>query len=182
MLLTIKEMELRKVPFAVNFKPGEFNFGESGAVQKAPLVAEGIAELLPNTGGEVRVRGRVTTDLETECDRCLGRAAFHIDAPFDLFYRSSKLVPEEDEVAIDPGEAEIGFYDLPGLELEDVLREQVLLQLPMRKVCSETCKGICPVCGSNRNETDCRHEGHSEAHPKEQPGDDRWMSLKNIHI
>lgn len=175
-------MELRKLPFSVTFQPGEFNFGESCAVQKGPLTAQGIAELLPNTGGEVRVKGRVIADLETECDRCLGRAAFHLDTPFDLFYRSSELVPDEDEVAIDPGEAEIGFYDLPGLELDDILREQVLLQLPMQRICSETCKGICPVCGANRNETDCHCEARSEKNPESRAEDDRWMSLKNIHI
>ena len=60
-------------------------FRTLGISQKSPLVAEGVAELLPHTGGEVRVHGRIHTDLETECDRCLGRAAFHIDAPFDLF-------------------------------------------------------------------------------------------------
>jgi uncharacterized protein len=174
MLLSIKEMEVRKLPFAKTWKPGEFDFADAGAVLKGPLVAEGTAELLDDTGGEVRVRGRVSADLETECDRCLGRAEFHIDTPFDLFYKPSDSLAGEEEIAIDEGEAEIGFYDLPGLELEDILREQVLLQLPMQRVCSGTCKGICPVCGANRNETDC----HCEA----RPGDDRWMALKDIHI
>ena len=53
------------------------------------------------------------------------------------------MLPEEEEVKIDAGEAEIGFYE-DGLELEDILREQVLLALPMQRVCSEACKGICP--------------------------------------
>jgi uncharacterized protein len=44
----------------------------------------------------------------------------------------------------------------------------------MQTVCSETCKGICPVCGASRNETDCDCEEH--------PGDDRWIALKDIHI
>ena len=177
MLLSIKEMEVRKLPFAETWKPGEFDLSDSGAIQTGPLVAKGVAELLPHTGGEVRVKGQVETTLECECDRCLGRATFHIDTPFDLFYKPLKSLPAfapEAEVAIDEGEAEMGFYELPGLVLEDILREQVLLQLPMQRVCSETCKGICPVCGGNRNETDC----HCEAHP----GDDRWNSLKNLHI
>jgi uncharacterized protein len=94
---------------------------------------------------------------------------------FDLFYKPAEAVSAaEDEVAIDEGEAEMGFYELPGLELEEILREQVLLQLPMQRVCSEDCKGICPVCGANRNETDCHCETHS--------ADDRWSALKEIHI
>jgi uncharacterized protein len=175
MLLSIKEMEVRKVRFAETWEPNGFEFSDSSLSQKGPLVAEGVAELLPHTGGEVRVHGRIRTDVETECDRCLGRAAFHVDAPFDLFYRP--LEPgagHDEEVAIDEGEAEMGFYELPGLQLEDIVREQVLLQLPMQRVCSEACKGICPVCGANRNEVDCAC--------RPQAPDDRWMALKDLHI
>jgi uncharacterized protein len=175
MLLSIKEMEVRKLPFADRWQPGEIDFSDSSAIQSGPLAAEGVAELLPHTGGEVRVKGRVKAALETACDRCLGKATFAIDAPFDLFYKpASAIAQKEEEVAIDEGEAEMAFYSMPGLVLEDILREQVLLQLPMQTVCSENCKGICPVCGANRNETDC----HCEVHPS----DDRWSALKNIHI
>ena len=174
MLLSIKEMEVRKLPFAETWKPGALDFSDSGFVQAGPLTAQGIAELLPHTGGEVRVKGRVVTDLETECDRCLGRASFHIDVPFDLFYRPAQSAGEEEEAAIDEGEAEMGFYELPGLVLEDILMEQVLLQLPMQRICSESCKGICPICGVNRNEAACQCEAH--------PADDRWMALKDINI
>ena len=81
---------------------------------------------------------------------------------------------DEEEVEIDEGEAEIGFYEDGGMELEDILREQVLLALPMQRVCSEVCKGICPVCGKNRNETecDCKLESH----------DDRWGALRNLEL
>jgi uncharacterized protein len=180
MLLSIKEMEVRKLPFAESWQPGEIDFSDTAARQTAPLTAKGVAELLPHTGGEVRVQGQVKTTLETECARCLGRATFEIDSPFDLFYKpAAEALIGEDEVAIDEGEAEMGFYELPGLVLEDILREQVLLQLPMQTVCSEDCKGICPVCGANRNEGECPHTVKGgEAHPE----DDRWSALKNIHI
>ena len=142
MLLSIKEMEVRKVPFAETWEPNGFDFSDLSVIQKCPLAAEGVAELLPDTGGEVRVQGRIRTDLETECDRCLGRASFHIDAPFDLFYSPLESTSPDEDVAIDEGEAEMGFYELPGLQLEDIVREQVLLQLPMQRVCGDTCKGI----------------------------------------
>jgi uncharacterized protein len=175
MLLSVKEMEVRKLPFEQVWQPGEIDFSDSGATQTAPLTATGVAELLPHTGGEVRVKGSIKTVMSAECDRCLGRAIFPIDAPFDLFYRPVETMPtEEEEVAIDEGEAEMGFYEMPGLQLEEILREQVLLQLPMQRVCSEACKGICPVCGLNRNEASC----HCEA----RAADDRWSALKDIHL
>ena len=176
MLLSIKEMEVRKVRFVETWEPHGFDFSDSGVVQKGPLTAQGVAELLPHTGGEVRVKGQVTGDLETECDRCLGRALFHIDAPFDLFYRPLASVAhnKEEETALDEGEVEMGFYELPGLKLEDIIKEQLLLELPMQRVCREGCKGICPACGVNRNETACN------CHPD--TGDDRWMALKDFHV
>ncbi len=118
MLLSIKEMEVRKLPFAETWQPGEIDFSDSGASQVGPLSAEGVAELLPihgedAAGEEVRVKGRVKVSLETECDRCLGRAAFPIDTPFDLFYKPVEALAEtEEEVAIDEGEAEIGILPI----------------------------------------------------------------------
>jgi uncharacterized protein len=83
-------------------------------------------------------------------------------------------IAREEEIEIDAGDAEIGFYEGGGIELEDILREQVLLALPMQRVCSESCKGICPVCGKNRNETDCGC--HVEG------TDDRWGALRNLKV
>jgi len=71
-----------------------------------------------------------------------GRARFPLDGSFDLYYRPVSFIPREEEVEIGEDEVEIGFYEGGGLELEDILREQVLLALPMRRTCSEDCKGI----------------------------------------
>jgi uncharacterized protein len=174
MLLNIKEMEVRDLPFDHTWQPGEIDFSDSGTIQKGPLSAHGVAQLLADSGDQIRVKGHVTADLETDCDRCLSKASFHVDTRFDLFYKPEEEENGRQEVAIDEGEAEIGFYGMPGLELEEILREQVLLQLPMQRLCREDCKGICPHCGANRNEVDC----HCEAHP----GDDRWSGLKDIHL
>jgi len=172
MLLSIKEMEVRQVRFDETFPPGEIDFSGSEVTQTAPLHVVGVAELLHNTGGEVRIKGRMTTTMEAVCDRCLGTATFPIDAPFDLFYRPEADLPVEDEIAIDEGEAEIGFYKDPGLILEEVLAEQIMLQLPMQRVCSEACAGICPICGAVRNSTACSCTAT--------PADDRWSALRNL--
>ncbi len=131
--------------------------------------------MLAHSDGEVRVEGRYTVVMAAECDRCLGRARFALDAGFDLFYQPMSVIAHEDEVEIDAGEAEIGFYQNGGLELEDILREQVLLALPMQRVCSDQCKGICPVCGKNRNESECQCQTVASA--------DRWgAALRNLKV
>jgi uncharacterized protein len=174
MFLSVKEMELRKVRFDETFQPGQIDFSGEELIQGSPLQASGSAELLAHTGGEVRIQGRLAVEMTAQCDRCLGRAKFALDTAFDLFYRPMSLIPREEEVEIDEGEAEIGFYEGGGLELEDILREQVLLALPMQKVCNDVCKGICPVCGRNRNETacDCKVDTSS----------DRWGPLRNLNL
>lgn len=174
MFFSIKELEVRKIRFDETFQPGEISFPDDALKQAKPLQAEGTVELLPHTGGEVRIRGRVSTEIVAGCDRCLGEVQIPIDAPIDLFYRPASDLTEEEEIEIDEGEAEIAFYEGKGIELEQVIAEQILLLLPMHVVCEEACRGICPVCGSNRNQTECKCE---MAH-----GDDRWNALKDIAI
>jgi uncharacterized protein len=172
MFLSIKDLELRKVRFDKSFPPGEIDFSDTLVRQASPIEVIGDAELLPHTGGEVRIQGTFEVRMESECDRCLGHASYPLKAKFDLFYRPMSDVAVEDEAAIDEGEAEIGFYTGPGMELAEILREQVLLALPMQRVCREDCQGICPVCGANRNESNCACRLATS--------DDRWQALKNI--
>ena len=171
MFLNIKEMEVRKIRFDETFEPGQIDFSDTGLRQVTGVHAEGSARILDNTGGEIRVQGRFTGTFEADCDRCLALAMYPLDNSFDLFYRPPPAI-EADEIKIDEGEAEIGFYEGMGLELADVIKEQILLALPIKRICREDCKGICPVCGANRNEAAC------DCHEK--PADDRWAALKNL--
>jgi uncharacterized protein len=170
---SVKELELKKVRFDVAFSPGEIQY-DQGLSQATPLEAEGSAELLAHTLGEIRIRGHLRVRMQSECDRCLEPAEFPIDSNFDLFYRPAKRAGYEEEVEIDEGESEIAFYEGGGVKLEDVLREYVLLSLPMQRICREDCHGICPVCGQNRNLVACGCE------PK--PADDRWSALKKLQV
>jgi len=174
MFLSVKEMELRKVRFDEAFQPGKIDFSrEQGELEQvSPLQAKGTAELVAHSGGEIRVEGRYTVLMATECDRCLSRAQFALNEGFDLYYRPMSDIAREEEIEIGDDEAEIGFYEGAGLELEDILREQVLLALPMQRVCSDECKGICPVCGENRNEIECRCQVENSA--------GRWGALRNL--
>lgn len=172
MFLSIQDMEVRKIRFDETFAPGEVDFKDEEVWQAGPLHAAGTAELLANTEGEVRIQGHLEVRMETECDRCLGRAQFPIDAGFDLFYRPMSYIAREEEVRIDEGEAELAFYEGGGMELEDILREQILLLMPMQRTCSEDCQGICPVCGKNRNETPCDC--------KEEPASVQWGALARL--
>jgi uncharacterized protein len=174
MFLSLKELEVRKIRFDETFAPGKIDFTEEDLEQGSPLHATGTAELVEESEAQIRIQGTYSVEMTAQCDRCLGRARFPLNAGFDLYYRPASDIAREEEVEIDEGEAEIGFYEGGGLTLEDILLEQIMLALPMQKVCSEACKGICPVCGKNRNETAC------DCHIA--PVNDQWGALRNLEL
>jgi len=171
---SLQELELRKVKFDEDLPAGEIDFGDAALTQVGNLHTDGEAELLNNTLGEIRVRGELNVNFDLQCDRCLEPVHFPLNGTFDLFYRPAPKGPLPHEVHIDDGEAQIGFYEGGGIELSDILREHILLSLPMHALCSEDCAGICPQCGENRNtgHCDCRTEKF----------DDRWAALRNLQV
>ncbi len=171
MLLKISDLQMGKVRFSETFAPGAIEFLDPQLRQAAPLESSGTAELSGATM-EIRVTGHLKTEMEISCDRCLEIAVLPIDTDFNPLYRPASASPQHGEVLLQDAETEVGFYEGEGLELGDVLRDEVLLLLPMQRVCREDCKGICPVCGQNRNQVEC--DCYQE------PGDDRWAGLRNL--
>ncbi|HET9405615.1 MAG TPA: DUF177 domain-containing protein [Candidatus Sulfotelmatobacter sp.] len=177
MFLHIKDLELHPVEFDEEFAPGGIDLG-SEVSQRAPLKTSGRAELVAEHHGkhkvinDIRLRGRVATNLEANCARCLDPVRQDVKRDFDLLYRPLGADAGRDELSVTDAEAEIGYYQGEGLLLEDVLREQVLLALPLRVICREDCKGLCPHCGKNLNQDRC-----SCGAPMQDP---RWDALKEI--
>jgi uncharacterized protein len=172
MFLSVKEMELRKIRFDETLAPGKIDFSDECLEQVTPLHATGTAEILEQMDSELRIQGRYSVEMGFQCDRCLVAARLPVEGSFDLFYRPMSMIARSEEVEIETSETEIGFYEDGGLELGDILREQVVLTLPMQRVCSAACKGICPVCGQNRNEAACACSVES--------GADHWRALRDL--
>ena len=171
MFFHVRNLAIRACPFDVEIAPGILDFQDLKVRQAGPLRASGKAELVMASLGEIRVSGQVKVAMEADCDRCLEPVPFPIDSAFAMYYRP---VAEGygDEKQIDTGEAEMGFYEGEGLELNGVLSEFILLTLPMQRVCGKDCKGICPVCGQNRNQKECQCQAEAT--------DDRWAALKTL--
>lgn len=171
MFFHLTELEHHPIHFDVNFAPGEIDLGEELA-QKGSLHAAGTAELLPNTLGEIRLRGRVEASVEGICSLCLEAAGANVASPFDLFYRPAPRKTAHAEIHLEEGEIDLSFYTGDGVQLEEAIRDFVLLSLPMRLTCSEDCLGLCPHCGSNRNTAACSCRADQV--------DDRWAALRNL--
>lgn len=171
MFLNIRDMEVRPIVFDLTYPPGEIDYLEDGLRQRTDLHVDGRADLLGSVD-EIRVRGKLTIEMEAACERCLESAIFPIAREFDLFYRPADGAEGRGELALREGEVELAFYEGDGLDLKEVLREQVLLALPMQKLCREGCKGLCPICGANRNQSPCSCVAEIV--------DERWAALRKL--
>jgi len=177
MFLDIKDLEVRPRDFEEEFQPGVLDLGED-VRQITPLRTTGRAELVEEHHGkheviqDIRLRGQLSTGLELPCARCVEPVRQDVKRDFELLYRPLGADAGRDELSVTDAEAEIGYYQGDGILLEDVLREQVLLALPLKVVCRENCKGLCPQCGKNLNQEQC-----SCAAPIQDP---RWEALKDI--
>lgn len=105
----------------------------------------------------IMVKGQLEGRRETVCDRC----GEHIETELHSEFVYQVTTKEEDELEL--REMECSDEDAitlylrePVIEIDDILREQVLLAVPLRTLCREDCKGICPGCGASLNNETCR--------------------------
>ena len=102
-----------------------------------------------------RLVGRVVAGLELTCGRCLEAFRLPVDAAFDLIYSPEQENVGEGEVEVAEDDLTTAFYHDQTIDLGGLMREQFLLALPMKPLCSEACRGLCPVCGTNWNAGSC---------------------------
>jgi uncharacterized protein len=148
----------RKLSLEGTLEPGALDFGADAVRQVGPLVWSATAE---RAGQEIRIAGTVSATMQSSCSRCLELARYEIEKPFDLFFRErdKNLFDEDDDIELTQEDTRTAFFAGTQLAIGDILREQVLLALPMKALCRVDCKGLCPVCGTNRNQNSCTCSG-----------------------
>ena len=99
--------------------------------------------------------GRVQTTLELGCSRCLDPFTWPVDAAFDLRYQPHTQNSGEGEREIEEDDLTTAFYENETIDLGQLMREQFYLVLPMKPLCGDGCKGLCPTCGINWNKGTC---------------------------
>ena len=170
MFLDVSELAVRKARIRKSYAPGTLDFHCSEFRQVEPLEVRATAELVD---GQIRIYGNLRTRIETVCARCLDSLTEEINRDFDLYYRPISSAPlDEEDVHLNADDTEIAFFEGDGLFLADVLAEQVNLSLPMKVICSSDCRGLCPHCGANLNNEECRCEAVS--------GDTRMAPLARL--
>lgn len=170
MRIELDKLDGASAEFAHVYQPGEVSLDDERA---RLLDAAEIRGRVWRTSVEVQISGRITARVEIECDRCLRPVIVPIDVRFDVAY-----LPESDYSVEDAGtelqekDLSVSFFDGEAIDVDELVREQALLALPPRVLCRADCKGLCPVCGTNRNDEACGCES-AETDP-------RWAALAQL--
>ncbi len=128
--------------------------------------------VIENHENEFIVRGECDFSLTVECSRCLD--AFEMSDSLDIAFVVKLLRASEISAAGEDSSED--FYVMPigadDFDLRPIARERLLLSLPLKFLCKEECRGLCPVCGINKNSgtCDCRQE----------TSDERWAELAKL--
>ena len=155
-------------------------FSQAYEVDSLPLDDEDVrltepAEVrgrIKRSGKEVELRGELHTKVESVCSRCLKPVELPIHAEF-----AERFVPvvswrAEEQHELHEEDLNLAVFDGEAIELNDLVREEILLAMPGQVLCREDCKGLCPTCGIDRNTGSCQCEDSDV--------DSRWERLKNL--
>lgn len=126
--------------------------------------------LIEPDGDDVRVHGRLGATVPQTCSRCLEVFPARVDAPVDV-----RVVPRPataDSVELGADDLDVDFYQNDELDVVRLLETETTLALPMKPLCREDCRGLCPVCGGNRNAEACACRAETT--------DPRWAALRGL--
>ncbi len=119
--------------------------GNFSILEKSP-----VSLILSNAGtGKVRIEGSAELTFRTRCDRCLS------DVPTKLELKFHQVVASPDAGKDEEEEENPSYLEGYQLNVESFVHDEILMNWPMKILCREDCKGVCPVCGKNRNDGDC---------------------------
>ena len=153
MLLDLSKLRGQREHFERTFQPSAFDPQDEG--YRVATAVELSMDIEKVGAGVFRVQGRATTRLMLECGRCLDEMEVPVDARFELRYVPQEQNAGEPEREIAEDDLTTAYYREGALDVVDLLREQFQLALPMKPLCAESCRGLCPECGANLNRADC---------------------------
>lgn len=169
MQLDLTQIRDAETPVARQFEPGVIVAADDAFKVRGPVE---LVMTVQKDDDLYQLVGRVRGEMELACARCLEPFSLPVDAPFDLRYLPQHLNmtgggaegegDEDDATGEEVGGDDLttAFYRDDQIDLLQLVREQLYLVLPMKPLHSEACKGLCPSCGANLNETtcECRNE------------------------
>ena len=171
--MIIDLITLEKSPFAFtySFAPDEIDLDFETVKLKNVVKVEGeLTKRIVQTD----VEGEIFAEVETECSRCLLATDLKLEFPFEAAFITAENYTEAKEAEINEDNLDVSIFNGDKIDVMELVREQILLNLPEQAFCQEDCRGLCEKCGANRNLIDCNCE--------EKEIDPRWQSLRELEI
>jgi uncharacterized protein len=153
-----EEAEFNKVLEEGWWQPGDENdqiLGPDAPLRVHAKVSRAVDKFL--------VHGTIRGGIRIRCDRCLEPFHRELESDFHVYLVFPRQGADQEEIELLDDDMEVDFINGDTIDLGDIVREQIYLSLPMRSMCSESCRGLCPACGANLNEMSClcrKAEGH----------------------
>jgi uncharacterized protein len=169
--IELDKLEGRSARWEHTYEPDELVLDDEHARLVEP---PRVTARVKRSGHEVRLAGHIQARAEVDCDRCLKSVIVPVETTFDVTYVPAVDYLEGDAAELQAEDLSLSVYEDEAIDMDELVREQVLLAMPARALCSEDCKGLCPVCGANRNEKPCECEA--------QDTDPRWQALKDLRF
>ncbi|HEX8557921.1 MAG TPA: DUF177 domain-containing protein [Pyrinomonadaceae bacterium] len=170
MRIEVEELTAAGRAFEHAYRPEEVELEEEGARLVADAVVSGDAS---RKGERVRLRGEIKTEVELLCDRCAAPRRAPLAVEFDTsFIPQEAEAAKEENVELLAEDLGLSAYEGDAVDLDELVREQILLALPLRHLCREDCKGLCQQCGADLNAGHCAC-GQGEPDP-------RWAALAEL--
>jgi uncharacterized protein len=167
MRIEVENLKEKAEVFSHEYAPEEVELGEENARLVSNAEVQGSAS---RKGEEVRLRGTIRTEVELLCDRCAAPSRAPLEVEFDArFIPQTAAAVEDESVELLTEDLGLAAYEGDAVDLDDLVREQILLALPSRNLCREDCKGLCAKCGADLNAGGCSCE-RGETDP-------RWAAL-----
>jgi len=129
----------------------------------------GVEGTVEKTNSQFLLSAEITASADLLCDRCLTPMKTSLAPHYRMWY----VLEGASTTRIDPAELQVIPAGLAVIELDEDVRQTILLSVPLKHVCREDCRGLCPRCGKNLNEGTC---GCTDITP-----DSRWQGLSALH-
>jgi uncharacterized protein len=169
--IELDQLEGTEGRFVHTYGPGELDLeDERVRLHGTPE----ISGRLVRDRNKVILTGNLSAIAQVDCDRCLRVVEVPVETDLNLRYVTVQDYESLPAAALEDEDLALSVFDGEAIDIDEVMREQVLLAVPLRTVCREDCQGFCPVCGANRNLKDC---GCQTAET-----DSRWAGLKDLRF
>jgi uncharacterized protein len=150
--IEIEKLKPEPLHFQHIYGLGELDLEHEDAILAQPVTADFV---LTHKQQDLHVAGFVETAIRHKCSRCLKEVQTPLRARFDLFYLPQPAWKKDEEIELKYEDMVVGYYDGISLDVDLLVLEQLELTIPMKYVCREECRGLCPDCGRDLNEGPC---------------------------